>query len=74
MARGQDWGYTGAQAEPQRAGGRGTNAHPGCSRSSSTLMEAGAMGLETREEAVINSALGFGRRHLHLLPSLRVSR
>ena len=48
----------------------GTNAHPGCSPSSSALMEAGTTDLETREEAVINSALGFGRRHLHLLPSL----
>ena len=50
------------------------NAHPGCSQSSSALMEAGTTDLETGEEAVINSALGFGRRHLHLLPSLWVSR
>lgn len=39
-------------------------------RSSGALMEAGTTDLETREEAVINSASGFGRRHLHLLPSL----
>lgn len=46
------------QAEPRCAGG---NLSPTRLQHSMPLMEAGTTDLETREEAVINSASGFGR-------------